>query len=333
VSQKIDIVGRYNTVVQIVGDGNIVVASHAHLELYLPPKMENPQGIELLDPKARAIPFIGRDTELTALRAWLASEKPVAVRVVTGGAGAGKTRLALHLCELAQENGWDAGFLDRAELTRFRSQQNLATWGWQRPTLIVIDYAALHAQQIQDWLRELGQRHRSGGRPLRLLLLERFAEAGGGWWQTAFGRGSFRMLAVQRMIDPPEPIPLNPLHADERRALLDATLERAGSGLRAPKGTGSRAFEQHLELVGEPLFLIMAGLRAADTGIIKALSLNKTELALDLADRELERIERIAQAHGVTPAMLIHLAAYVTLCRGLGTQAAIDAAREEHRPP
>ena len=289
--QSADIAGRYNTVVQIVGDGNTVVASHAHLELYLPPKVESPQGIELLDPKSRAIPFIGRVDELNSLRAWLGSEKPVAVRVLTGGAGAGKTRLALHLCELAQADRWDAGFADSAELTRFRSQQNLASWGWQRPTLIVIDYAALHAQQIQDWLRELGKRNRRDGKPLRLLLLERFAEPDRGWWQTAFGRGSFGLLAVQRMLDPPQPIPLNPLGADERRAVLDATLEQAGSPLRAPKGE-SAIFKRQLEEMGEPLFLMMAGLRAADTGITSALSLNKTELALALADRELERIER-----------------------------------------
>jgi tetratricopeptide (TPR) repeat protein len=328
VSQQVHIAGRYNTVVQIVGNGNAVVASHAHLELYLPPKVENPQGIELLDPKSRAIPFIGRDAELTALRAWLGSEKPVAVRMVTGGAGAGKTRLALHLCELARLDGWDAGFVDSAELTRFRSQQNLATWGWQRPTLIVIDYAALHAQQIQDWLRELGRRNRRDGKPLRLLLLERFAEPDRGWWQTAFGRGSFGLLAVQRMLDPPQPIPLTPMGADERRAIMDATLEQVGSSLRAPKGERA-VFSRNLEGMGEPLFLMMAGLRAVDTGIADALSLNKTELALDLADRELERIERTAHAHGVTPAMLVHLAAYATLCRGLSRQATIEAAREE----
>ena len=109
---------------------------------------------------------------------------------------------------------------------------------------------------------------------------------------------------------------------------MDATLEQAGSPLRAPKGE-SAIFKRQLEEMGEPLFLMMAGLRAADTGITSALSLNKTELALALADRELERIEDTAQTHGVTPAMLVHLAAYGTLCRGLSTPVAIDAAREE----
>ena len=180
--------------------------------------------------------------------------------------------------------------VDSSELTRFRSQQNLASWGWQRPTLIVIDYAALHAQQIQDWLRELGQRTRRNAKPLRLLLLERFAEAGRGWWQTAFGRGSFGLLGVQRMLDPPEPIPLRSSRCG-RAARHYGRDPGAGREPAARAKRRSAIFRRQLEERGEPLFLMMAGLRAVDTGITSALSLNKTELALALADRELERIE------------------------------------------
>jgi hypothetical protein len=167
---------------------------------------------------------------LTELRAWLESGRPIAVRVLTGRAGAGKTRLSLELCEQVLEEGWAAGFLESEELRRFQDKQNLADWGWGRATLIVIDYAAVHAERLGRWLGELADNPGDPAKPLRLLLLERHAETGVGWWQTAFGRGGDGARAVRKLLDPAQPVALPLLAAtDERRAVISETLERADS--------------------------------------------------------------------------------------------------------
>jgi hypothetical protein len=101
----------------------------------------------------------------------------------------------MELCEAATENGWGAGFLTASEMMRFRAQQNLATWGWREPVLVVIDYVGNQAPLVHEWLVELADNDaradpKAGqSRPLRLLLLERYANTRRGWWRTVFGRG------------------------------------------------------------------------------------------------------------------------------------------------
>jgi hypothetical protein len=119
------------------------------------------------------------------LRRWSTRNKTISIRVITGGAGSGKTRLALEFCDALVEHGWDAGFVTDAELTRFATQQNLSTWGWARPTLIVVDYAAARAQVLHRWLVELAENPGNTKKPLRVLLLERDADPEQGWWETA----------------------------------------------------------------------------------------------------------------------------------------------------
>jgi hypothetical protein len=191
--QHAGIDGQNNIIVQIEGDNSAVnLKGLAHLTLtrYLT-RRRLESDIDILSPYSRSIPLIGRDAELADLRAWLTSQKPISIRVLTGRAGSGKTRLALELCEQMLAEGWDAGFLESGELERFRAPQNLASWGWQHPTLIVSDYAAVHAERLNGWFQELADHQGNPEKPLRLLLLERNAERGSGWWQTAFGRGGF----------------------------------------------------------------------------------------------------------------------------------------------
>jgi hypothetical protein len=236
--QHAGIDGQNNIIVQIEGDDNTVnLKGLAHLTLtrYLT-RRRIESDIDILSPYSRSIPLIGRDAEIAGLRRWLGSEKPISIRVLTGRAGSGKTRLALELCEEMLAEGWDAGFLESGELERFRNAQNLATWGWQHPTLIVSDYAAVHAERLNGWFQELANNQGDPEKPLRLLLVERNAETGSGWWQTAFGRGGFGARAVQRLLDPAEPVPLVPMAgSNERRMVIGETLEKAESDQRPPE--------------------------------------------------------------------------------------------------
>ena len=93
--------------------------------------------------------------------------------------------------ELCRELGpeWQAGFVDGIEARRFFRQTNLADWGWQKPVLVVFDYALTLLDVLPDWMRELCAIQESP-HPLRIVLLERQAGEGqGGWLERAFPGG------------------------------------------------------------------------------------------------------------------------------------------------
>lgn len=172
--------GNQSILVQILGDDNRVDINRPHLSLVRYGKLAARDTIGLLYAQARAIPLFGREETLRGLEAWANSTSPISIRVIVGGGGSGKTRLAMELCDRLADAGWDAGFITSGELNRFRAQQNLATWGWSRPTLAVIDYAASRAASINAWLAELASNPGTSNKPLRVLLFERHADPGSG---------------------------------------------------------------------------------------------------------------------------------------------------------
>ena len=210
--------GAGAVIVQVRGAGNIVNVGLPHLELTRrtgrsrdinDPKTGKPIETHLIRPFARAIDLVGRETELASLRCWLKSKPAISVRVLTGEAGLGKTRLALELAEEAAADGWQAGFLTRDELARFVGQANLTAWGWNASVLAVVDYASASASGLNKWLRNLVD-HRiwnDTGLPLRLLLLERHATPDTGWWDETF-RGGEGAASPDQMLDPQEPVAL-----------------------------------------------------------------------------------------------------------------------------
>lgn len=328
--------GRDNVIIQIQGDGNSVVENLPHLTLtrYLTRRQHSELEPDLLMPYSMAIPFLGRKPEMAELYDWMASAKPIAIRVLVGRAGMGKTRLALELCDEAVKRQWDAGFVTERELERFMAQQNLATWGWRCPTLIVIDYAAPRARQLHQWFVELADNGGDPRKPLRVLLLERHADPSGGWWQEAFGRGGGDAQAVRHLLDPADRPVVLPSLADpeERRELLTAVLTRLDSAERPPAPGVDAHFDRllaNLSWGGEPLFLFMAGLTAARLGFGRVLALSRTDLAYSIADREIARIESVAKNRNLSPRFLSHMAAYVTLCQGLERTVVEEAIEEE----
>ncbi len=335
-TQHVVVDGRNNTIVQIQGDGNSVIPHlpHPMLTRYLTRRRPSELETDLLTPYNMAVPMIGRKPEMAELHEWLANGKLISIRVLVGRAGTGKTRLALELCENAVAQQWDAGFVTERELERFMAQQNLAKWGWQHPTLMVIDYAASRARQLYEWFTKLADNGGDLQKPLRVLLLERHADPSGGWWQEAFGRGGGDAQAVRHLLDPVDhPIALPSLaDPEERRALLTAVLARLGSSERPPARGADGHFDRllaDLSWGGEPLFLFMAALTAARLGFGPVLALSRTDLAYTIADRELQRIEAVARERGLHERFLIHIVAYVTLCQGLERTTLEEAIEEE----
>jgi tetratricopeptide (TPR) repeat protein len=272
------------------------------------------------------VPLLGREAVLDDLRRWTASKRDISIRVLTGGAGRGKTRLALELARELGEHGWLAGFATDEALDRFRKQSRVAEWTWKAPTLVVIDYAAGRASQLHDWIGELVDR--TSDTPLRLLLLERQARLEIGWLSTVLGSGADdRSRAARALLDPCEPIELREIDDLAMRRAIFASLAGRGKDLPVPPSGDDPEFDRRLrdeKWAGDPLFLMMAGLVAAETGINNALALNRTDLATMIAQRELDRIGRIAASRGVDardqqhPGFAArHMAVLATLAQGI----------------
>ncbi len=323
--------GNYNIIVQANGDGiTIDVNRGPHLTLNARHRFARAPGkyLDLLNPINRAIPMVGRDAEMRSLEAWLGSGGPISVRCLIGGAGSGKTRLALELCAQADERGWFAGFVDHDELIRFHSQQNLASWGWPKATLIVVDYAAAKAQVLREWLAELVKGPgRAKEPPLRLLLLERHADAGLGWWPDLTTPRGWAEEGLRDLFDPVEPVPLHNIRDIEKRRQILETVMAAASKiagkskpLRPPAKGSDPDFDRRLadpELEFAPLHLMMAGVLGVEHGVPRLLALGPTAMAQELANFELGRIDTLARDRRLDFHFLRYLAAGITLAGGL----------------
>jgi hypothetical protein len=320
--------GNRNILVQIAGDGNAVtLRDQPHLELLARHrrKREPAKPLDLLNTRTCPVPLIGRDAQMADLRAWLAADRPISVRCLTGGAGAGKTRLAQELCATADADGWFAGFVTLDELERFAGLQNLSAWGWARPTPAVIDYAAAKVRALRRWLEALAENQSDTEKPLRLLLLERHGARGKGWWrELAESPSGWAVADLPDLFDPPVPEPLGLLASvDERQAILQDVMTRAAQILTkpslAPPAAGSdAAFEARLasDAMGEPLTLLMAGIYAVDAAQPSLLTLGRIDLAEYIAKLELARVEKLATSRGLNAGLLRWMAAGVTLAGG-----------------
>ena len=341
VGQKARAEGSGNIIVQAAGDGIHINVNLPHLTL-IPPGNRAPQvrtEIDLLNPYGRAFGLVGREADMQSLWDWMHSKRPISVRTLTGRAGAGKTRAAIELVErLNQEKPgeWWAGFVQGREMRRFASQQNLADWGWARPTLIVVDYAASLVEPLREWLRDLAQNSgRAEGKRLRLLLLEREAVAGVGWLQYLC-LGGHSEAGVLALFDPSEPKQLARLDTDEkRRAVLAGMLEVAAPLVHCqlPKlplpGQNTR-FDKQLEnaVWEDPLYLMMAALLSLRSDLVEVLELPRTELAMRLVDHEIKRLTEGAMSP-TSERLLVHLAAFAAMGNGLNHKKALEVAEEE----
>lgn len=132
-------------------------------------------GQDWLDFRSRELTFVGRSQELKELDNFLNSKTRFSWWWLNGGAGTGKSRLALEWILLHSSlpipclgRGYDTGFFhDVGEEAYWR------VWQPRRPTIIVIDDASEHSDRILNLLSNLGQRSKDLAYPVRILLVER----------------------------------------------------------------------------------------------------------------------------------------------------------------
>ncbi len=128
----------------------------------------------LLRSDLAVVPFRGRVGYLDELEGWCTTGAPLAVSLLLGGGGTGKSRLAAQLCQYRLSAGAVAGFL-----ASNAAVDCLAGLSGALELLVVVDEAHTRPKQVAELLRVLGD---AGGRaPARVLLVARSA---GDWWST-----------------------------------------------------------------------------------------------------------------------------------------------------
>ena len=300
-----------------------------------PPKRRAGGGynpLPLLVPDANALPLVGRKALLKALRIWLDKDIDVSVLTLIARAGTGKTRLAIELCKAVDDGdepgsgAWDAGFIRPSDLASVIDRLATHSFDWQRPTLLVLDYAAAVHRELAKWLDRLASEAFVGR--LRLLLLDREAPQGFGWWHDLTHPSDNRAATrCDLFVDPDRPQMLPDIDPGEERwavveAARAATAAMLADGAQShglpPPGTDP-AFDAAIAAprFGNPLNLAMAGLIAAERGPTAALALRRLDAARLLARHELGRMARIAKGEDIAEGAIRHALGFNGLAGGL----------------
>jgi tetratricopeptide (TPR) repeat protein len=335
ISQSVVVTGDGNTVTLTFGDSGIVLPLRRRQ--FRPPDRRRrpepgdpPRELDLLVPEAGRLPLIGRKDLLTELQTWIDDDVDISVQAVIGRAGAGKTRLALEFClkidsDPNAKGGWLAGFLSPSDLTPVVDKLTTRDFVWQRPTLLVIDYAAQCHEALGRWLDRLVGRQLDT--KLRILLLDREAPEEFGWWRELTDSGLNTARERRDLFYAPRPSQLPDLSdLEERRALMKSALQGARA-LRSiasdrpqiPEAEEDPDFDRALAQpqFGNPLALVMAGVIALDHGAGAALALRHLEAARRLGRRELDRFAALAQSRRVNSNAMRHIVAFNELTDGI----------------
>jgi GTPase SAR1 family protein len=204
--------------------------------------LRNPTAVgpgQLLSPRYGLVPFRFRDSELDLLQAWAENGPAVRVAVVIGQAGAGKSRLAVELCErLTDQEGWMAGLLS-GDI----GQPGAFAAGTGGPLAVVVDYAEARVAEVQSMLGAVLRRR--ANLPVRIVLLMRNPESP----QDPLNRMRFVVDEVDEVLDDAAVVRLAPhdWSAAERLAFLDLARKSFAVALHRDLPLG-----RHADLEGFP---------------------------------------------------------------------------------
>jgi len=221
------------------------------------PETETPD--DFLSFASSVLACVGRDKELTELKAFLGSERSFAWWLWTGPAGAGKSRLAVELCR-AVSGPWHAGFL------RETAQSGLGALEALLPTLVVVDYASARSAWLSDALLRLSQRN--CGERMRVLVLERAAS--GPWWDTLQRNNRYEESSRVGAASYARPRELGGLQREEVRALIKEVTGSAGASLSSTDVEDIADHAARIDPAGRPLFTVIAALDWLDGNGVSA---------------------------------------------------------------
>lgn len=254
----------------------------------------------LLRPEYEIVPMAGHLRPLADLRAWIADAATCSVRLLLGGAGSGKTRLAQRLGTEVRGGGWVAGVVrDQAPATEI-----IRTTMVDKPLLIIVDDVETRAEQLIALAEAIVNRAERSAAPGRLLLL---ATSAGDWLRHLRGQADPRVSALFGTVSEDNTVSFTPTATDRQTQFGGARRAFAAALVRPDPGTPppDRAPESLLETHAAALVAVAGegngGLSEQWTPPLARL------MELDL---------RHARRTGVNtaPARLAELGALATLC-------------------
>jgi glycosyltransferase involved in cell wall biosynthesis len=226
------------------------------------PKWVSGRGLsisQLLRAEEAIVPFdLNRVPFLQKQLTWAKSEEfPIAIRLLAGTGGIGKTRLALELCHKLRNENWRAGFLPDGKRNP-SSLQNLEKHlrRTDKPTCVVIDYAETRVSDLVTLVKPLI--YLPSSNLIRILLL---ARSGGEWWAQLEGIDSeCEPIFAGRATSGPFEVPsLYDTLIARQNAFLSA-LDLFANKLSLPKP--DRLPDLTAEYYGQPLLVQMAAMMA-----------------------------------------------------------------------
>ncbi|MCG7535499.1 tetratricopeptide repeat protein [Pseudoalteromonas sp. OOF1S-7] len=334
--RSVSVQGSANQSIIITGDHNHVggavefriplVRHHAPARRRRGPQTP-PNVLDILSAHNKALSLQGRERELSMLHEWLNNNTDISVFAITASAGSGKTRLAIELCEQAeQQTGWAAGFVRSDDLAELAHAFKFAQANWSHSLLLVVDYAGANAQALAQWLDALSQLDDlADGIRVRILLLEREASKEAGWWHTLTGSALGSDQARLDLFTQFEPYALAGMSdISVRRAVLCAALNAAQALVPNPQASAIPEAGEQPDFdtaladpqFGNPLALVMAGILCRDMSPRAALSLHYLAAAEKLAQREIDRFYKCF-GEGGDATKLAHCLCFHLLCGGL----------------
>lgn len=194
----------------------------------------------------RLVPLIGRAYEFTTLETFINSEPAFSWWAVTGGAGSGKSRLALDFVLSARSSGWHAG-----NLSTYDNFEEWRDWIPSADTLIVVDYVVERFESLRHMLRTLTKK--SGvTKKIRVLLLER--NRADLWWQSLTAEESQPDRELFDALFRRAPLELTPLDVESVSHIIRAKRPELSNEEARRLG---RVFIRTIDRQGRPLFAAM----------------------------------------------------------------------------
>ena len=222
--------------------------------------------VRLLSAKSTPVPFLDRAEALTRLETWARSKEPLAIHVLGGDGGSGKTRLGVELCRrLTTPNThhrgaevWQAGFLQNIKQSDNASSSDDAS-----SLLLVIDYAEGRPDTVKEVINiALRAAEEPERRRVRIVFLVRrpaplsATRQSSNKWLDALRPQESQNEGLNRLLDEASTIVLNneELSGKERDDLFEAAYK---SFTEPPGSPSSNDIIAHLDnpMYSQPLLV------------------------------------------------------------------------------
>jgi len=313
----------------VIGSASVFAPSDVLTTLVDFPKSPN-HLLQLLNPRFRDNPFVGREVELESLWEWLNQEVPASFKIMVGHGGLGKTRIAYRFLELVEERRpgqWYAGVLPEQRCAEALKSDSLRRWRGHRDTLVIIDDASVWAEALAKEVIPEIRDAKPGGVRLRVLLVDRGADANLGWYQTLLDAANLDAPALF----PCEPLCLAELGLDDRNALFAKALgvvSKFTSESRVDVDPAIAAQYLKMPEMGDPLMILIAAMRVHERRDLAVPSWKPEDAVNAISRHERHRVRSLADPT-VSMRMLLHMMAYVTLTGPLTREELLEACEEE----